>query len=157
MYMILMDKDTDVSVEAFGPKDIAALMRKSLAMNEALNAAFNDVKKSIQPEIKIPKLPADMEYGVNGDGYLAAVKRNKQVDVPTEAWQKSIERKLDALDYLPECHTNSVNMIRRIEKRLDKITDVLLSFSVGEPVTLPDGEEHHPLYGPKYHKDLNKG
>ena len=76
-------------------------------------------------------------------GIEAGIKRNKQVDVPTEQWQKSIERDIneirttilkqqkhsltqlekmiDDLDHLPECHTNSVNMIRRIEKRLDKI------------------------------------
>ena len=28
----------------------------------------------------------------------AALKRNKQVDVPTEQWQKSIERRLEALE-----------------------------------------------------------
>ena len=31
---------------------------------------------------------------------LVPVKRNKQVDVPTEAWQKRIERDLEGLDWI---------------------------------------------------------
>ena len=27
------------------------------------------------------------------------VKRNKQVDVPTEAWQKNVERRLEEIEY----------------------------------------------------------
>ena len=80
----------------------------------------------------------DVEYSGNDLDKIArkvqadVVKRNKQVDVPTEAWQKNVER------------------------RLDKITDILLGFIINEQIGEIDGESLYRLSSTKYHKDLSK-
>ena len=95
IHMILVDLDTGVKVEARGVDDVAAKMRKSLAMYDALRTAFDDAKKSGNDLDKVAR--ADRTIGPI-QGYQ--VKRNKQVDVPTEAWQKSVERRLDGYEDL---------------------------------------------------------
>ena len=61
--------------------------------------------------LEAPALPDDMKYDWS-EGHLKAVKRNKQVDVPTEAWQKDMERRLKAVEqyalqneFETSCHT----------------------------------------------------
>ena len=95
IHMILVDLDTGVKVEARGVDDVAAKMRKSSAMYDALRTAFDDAKKSGNDLDKVAR--ADRTIGPI-QGYQ--VKRNKQVDVPTEAWQKSVERRLDGYEDL---------------------------------------------------------
>ena len=85
---------------------------------------------------KLDSLAANVEKSGKSRGtrlpYTDTPKRNKQVDVPTEAWQKSVER------------------------RLDKITDVLFGFVINERVGELNGEPVYRLSSTKYHQDLDK-
>ena len=53
---------------------------------------------------------------------LANVKRNKQVDVPTEAWQKRIEREIACIKPNVDCEVQAILKKQfQLEERLEKL------------------------------------
>ena len=105
LHMILVDLETGAKVEARGVDDVAAAMRKSLAMYDSMRTAIREMKDAGETqEVIAQQLKAQADADKSIPTWTAEkdvrLKRNKQVDVPTEAWQKNVERRLKELELL---------------------------------------------------------
>ena len=63
----------------------------------------------------------DTDYPIGGG---LAPKRNKQVDVPTEAWQKSVERRLENADKINGDATLALyDIVHALDKRIGRMEE----------------------------------
>ena len=103
----------------------AQSMAMQIKDDASINAASVSVK-SLEDEVKLGEYT---QYDGKTITVSGTPKRNKQVDVPTEAWQKSMERKLDTVYKATDMQNGTINSIttgtEELKFALDGLVDHL--------------------------------